>query len=420
MEEKANPELHLLVLSSRAPEAAVQRHGAEELRLHHPGAQVWSGAAGGNVSQPGVPTPHDVSRGYVLGNHGLRKRGHWHGQRRRSARWLDCGSIRLVILIVCVAGCQHPADFSAQYSDARLKLREGYRDKALLLADAGFRESQGLGGTWSWMFRILKAEVLLQQDSPQQVLTLLAPEPPESLSSEFKIRRRALQARALCSLGKPASGNAVFLEAESLLPKQANVSAAELDFARAACILSTNRLEALRYYRQAAELARGTDTFVQANGLLGVGYVLLVNENYDAAIDAFNQALALADYPSIRERALGNLGYSYSQLGDYRRAIGYSRDAAKLAADLGRLDHQEKWLLDLGHENDAMPGLFPGEAESSYSKALSLAKELGDAEVVHRCLHNLTQGALESHDLSKAEDYCTQEAGTKAPESSFN
>ncbi len=270
------------------------------------------------------------------------------------------------------------------------------------------------------MFRVLKAEVLLQQDSPQQVLTLLAPEPLESLPAEFKIRRRLLQARALCSLGKQASGNTIFLETEPLIPKEASISAAELAFARGACILPTNRAEALRYYLQAAELSTGSDTFIQANGLLGVGYVLLVSENYDEAIDAFNQALALTDYPSIRERALGNLGYSYSQLGDYRRAIGYSRDAAKIAADLGRLDHEEKWLLDLGHENDAIPGLFPGEAEASYSKALSLAKELGDVEVVHRCLHNLTQGALENHDLLKAEDFWRQEAVSKTPESLFN
>src|SRR5258708_38721079 len=40
--------------------------------------------------------------------------------------------------------------------------------------------------------------------------------------------------------------------------------------------------------------------------------------------------------------------------------------------------------------------------------------------MVRRCLHNLTQGALESHDLSKAEDYWREEAAVKAPESLFN
>src|SRR5260221_1450767 len=256
MEEKANPELHLLVLPRGTPEAAAQGYGTEELRVDYPGTQVRSGEAGGDVSQPGIPTPDDVQGRHVLGDYWLGQRWHWHGQRWLTARRLICC---IIWVFVCVISCRHGANFSLQYSDARLKLRQGYWDTAFQLADAGYRESSLHDTDWNWRFRVLKAEALLKLDHPQQALELLAHEPAESIPAEFKVRGRIVQARALCIINQPITAKKILAEAEPLIPKPANVLVAELAFARAACTLPTSHAEALRYYRQAAELASGSD-----------------------------------------------------------------------------------------------------------------------------------------------------------------
>src|SRR5258708_15958863 len=84
-----------------------------------------------------------------------------------------------------------------------------------------------------------------------------------------------------------------------------------------------------------------------------------------------------------------------------------------MAEGLGRLDEEEKWLLDLGLEYYAVPGILPGEPQSSFRKALALATKLHDTEIAHRCLHNLTLIALKNNDVAAAENFWKEEQATR-------
>jgi CHAT domain-containing protein len=322
---------------------------------------------------------------------------------------------------IIFAGCGTP-HWQQLYDDSKLKLHQGYYDAAIREAADGYLKAQRKDVAWSWRFRILKAEGLMRNRMAEEAVALLAEDPPQNLPLEIIGRKWIVEGQALCRTNRRPEAQAILGKADRRISSEEIALKAELAFAHGSCLLSSPDI-AGPYFEQAARLAHGTDPFLEASSVGNLGFLALAREHYDEAIDHLMQVLQITrrtSSPLLEEKALGNLGFSYSQLGDYRRAIDYSKQAAKVAAALGRLDDEEKWLLDLGHENDAIPGIFPGEAEASYSTALSLAKELGDAEVVHRCLHNLTQEALESHDLLKAEDYWRQEAATKAPESSFN
>ena len=289
-----------------------------------------------------------------------------------------------------------------------MKLRQGYVDEAAPISETGYKVS-GKNPTWNWRFRILQARVLLAQHKPTQAFSLLDSEPSNISDLDILVRKRTVQGQALCWMNKTNQAGGLLSEAERLIPANERGLAAELAFVRADCAVVSDRSSALRYYTQAAELAKGRDLFTYATALLGVGYVLLSNEHYDEAIDVLDQARGATDYPAVRERALGNLGFCYSQLGDFRRAVDFSKQAATLAEELKRLDAQERWLLDLGREYDALPGVSPGAAESSYQKALFLATKLGDAEIARHCLHNLTKVALKNHDVTTAEEYWKKE-----------
>lgn len=310
-------------------------------------------------------------------------------------------------------GCRHHADWEARYSDARLNFRQGYADTALKLTDAGYRESASDNLLWNWKFRILKAELLLRMGMPGQSADLLTPEPPANAPIEIPARRRIILGKALCELDRWIEAEAALKQAEDLIPTTGRGLHGEVAYVRGVCALSTDRAAALRHFQQTTELAHGVDPYVEAYGLLNVGFVLLQDQHYDEAIEKFNEGLVLSDSPFFREKVLGNLGYVYSQLGDWKNAAASSRLAERMAAELQdrgnqeAKEDQEAWLTDLGREH--LSQLEYSDAEASFSTALSIAKQLPDgAGEVANCLHDLTQLALRTHDLDKAEKYSGQ------------
>lgn len=236
---------------------------------------------------------------------------------------------------------------------------------------------------------------------------MLVPEPPATVPAEIRVRRQTIQAQALCRLGKTSEAASLLNDADHRIRTEDLVLAAEIAFSRANCALSIDFLLASRYYQRAAELAHGLDPFIEAYALIGAGYSLLKKERYDEAVDIINKAIPLTDYPLIKEKALNNLGYSYSQLGDFRRAIDSSREAARIAASIGLLEDEETSLLDEGRASVVLYEFQEGEA--ALNQSLRIAEMLHDQDVSSMCINNLVQIELTTGNLTRAEEYWKQE-----------
>jgi CHAT domain-containing protein len=275
------------------------------------------------------------------------------------------------------------------------------------LSDAGYRGSEKRFPIWSWRFRILEAQVRLRQRLPQEAVSLLAAEPPANSPPDVSVRKKTVQGWALCGLNRAGEATAVLDDAEHTIPAAERALAAELAFARANCSLSGDLAAAGRYYAQAAEMAHGKDEFIEASSLLGLGYVLIQDDRYGEAIEKFNQALPLTDSPFIKEKAFNNLGFSHSQLGDWTRALPFSQQADRLAAEIKNNADRIRCLIDVGREHFSQ--LEYPEAEASYKQALSIAQEAQDHDGQSKALHHLVQLALKTHDLAKADAYASQE-----------
>ena len=257
----------------------------------------------------------------------------------------------------------------------------------------------------------------MRNRQPKDSIELLAENPPSNLPVEISARKQIVQGQALCRSNRRSDGEAALLEAERLLPSSATSLHAELAFARGYCAFDAPPV-AKEYFEKAAELARGSDPFIAASALGNIGYLAGKDGRRDEAIDWFQKVVPLAQAANSRlleEKTLGNLGNNYVSLGDYKRAIDNSERAERIAADIGRLDDQESWLVDLGVCYAALTGDYPGKAEESYLKALSIASNLHDADISRRSLHNLTQLAIKEHDLAKAETYWKQEVALNGP-----
>ncbi len=145
-------------------------------------------------------------------------------------------------------------------------------------------------------------------------------------------------------------------------------------------------------------------------------------QRFDEAIDRFKEALALARFTNARraeEKTLGNIGYSFYELGDFPNARTNTIQAEALASKLGSTDDQRLWVMNLGAQYLAQ-GKYDAAA-AAYSDALKLVKTLNNREdtTAGWCLHNLAQSELGRHNLAKAEEYNQRVAaiGGDRPES---
>src|SRR5262249_27336287 len=149
------------------------------------------------------------------------------------------------------------------------------------------------------------------------------------------IRRKILQGRTVCGLGRLAESDDVLNEAEHLATPDERELRAELAFARGRCTPAANRGAARGFYQQSADLAHGVDAFGEARGLVNVGYLLLTEEKYPAyhqAINTLTTALLITDSYLLREQALGNLAVANAELGDWKQSISLAEQAEKLAS----------------------------------------------------------------------------------------
>jgi len=318
---------------------------------------------------------------------------------------------------LCFVGCT-PA-WQPLYDDANLKLQQGDYDAAIQKANAGYRQSRNKDPLWSWRFRILQAEALWWNHHPKESADLLGEDPPPSLPVEITARKRIIKGQALCRSQRQAAGEAELNQADGLIPPSASSLRAELVFARGNCAFNTPSL-ATQYFKKAAELAGATDPFIAASAIGNIGYLAGHEGRRDEAIDWLQRVVPLAQAAHsqlLEEKAFGNLGFNYVELGDYKRAIENSERAEKIASDIRRQDDQEAWLVDLGVSYDSVTGDYPGKAEASYLKALSIATKLKvpDVDMARRALHDLTQLAIKERDLAKAEAYYKQEVAHPSP-----
>jgi tetratricopeptide (TPR) repeat protein len=156
-------------------------------------------------------------------------------------------------------------------------------------------------------------------------------------------------------------------------PARADLRAANVASLGAANQVLGRYDDAVRYYRQAAEIARGAGDGATATTYVGhLGRVYRHLGLLDDAIDCFQQALACAeeagDQGSIAIWS-DRVGYAYSYVGRLQEAIELERRAVAIAEQVGDrrtqaaalsnlgLMHQAEGRLDMAqqHQDDSLP-----------------------------------------------------------------
>lgn len=245
--------------------------------------------------------------------------------------------------------------------------------------------------------------MLLRQGKPKDSLALLDQDPPQNLAADLVAGKVIVQAEALCQLTQKERAGQMFRQIEQVASPQLTP---RLELAEGRCSIPFDHLLAKDHLERAIRSAHGQDGFMEGLALLNLGFLTLQEQQYGDAIEDLHRAADASNSVYIRERALGNLGFVYSEIGDWKTAISYSKPAEELAEKIHDRMAEKNWLTDLGRAHFSLWEF--AEAESSYLKALSVSHTLHDSGAAAPCLHNLTLLALRQRDISKAEAYLSE------------
>jgi len=311
-----------------------------------------------------------------------------------------------------VAGCSKPAPISPAklYQDAQFRLKRGDLTSALAEAADGLHIFARPDTEWHWRFTVLMGVILSRQRLWKESLELLAPDLPGYLSqSDIAVLRKLTQGYANGFTGNLNESDKLFAEAEELAKTNRPDLLGEIVLRRGtiAFFIRGDDKAAESLFGATLEMARQQqDPFLESNALGSLGLVATSQEHYDEAIDRFRAALKLSrsiGAESSAVKTLGNLGWSYFEIGNYENALSLFQQAEEASEKSGLLVDRLYWQTNIGVADYYLHD--PASAERESRKALDLARRRGEREGITQCLNNLSSVAMLRGDVDLAENY---------------
>src|SRR5437773_9855029 len=129
-------------------------------------------------------------------------------------------------------------------------------------------------------------------------------------------------------------------------------------------------------------------------------------EHFDEAIDRAHVALDLSRSLGLKPLSatvLGNLGWSYFELGDFENALDFYGKGAQASSASRLSGHSAYWFSDVATAYLALREYAP--AEELARTTLTRAHELKNAQTITLCNNTLAEIMLITGRLSEAEQY---------------
>ena len=281
----------------------------------------------------------------------------------------------------------------------------GARDDAAKVSTEGLPPDN----EWRWRFRVLNAEILLRQGKSKESLEALEVDPPKQFAAgDIAIRRRMAQGAASSFLSRFGDSEKFLTDAESLARESQPELLGEIYLRKGTlAFLRGNQAEAQSEYRRALQISRAQrDPFLEAASLGSLGLVATKQEHYDESIDWNQAALQLSQSIGAKDSValiLGNMGWSYFEMGDYDRSLALFKQADLASAKLGSVSAQIDWEINIG--NVYYQSHDYGSAERAYRTSLDLAKNIDYEPGIAECLGNLALVALKTGQIDAARNY---------------
>lgn len=238
-----------------------------------------------------------------------------------------------------------------------------------------------------------------------------APLPPALASSDVAVRRKIAQAFGSAVLQHLSEASQLAHEAQALAESSQPQLLGNVALVRGNIEdLRGHPDLAERSFREALGLARQQqDRFLEASALGSMGLITIRQARYDEAADWNAQALTLARSVGAEGsvgRILGNLAWSYTELGDFEKALAYHQQAEDVAERSGVVDNRIHWLNGIAVDYLQMHDY--ALAETTWLRTLALARGIDDKPAITEALNNLCEVTFETNRIDEAEKYNRQ------------
>ena len=333
----------------------------------------------------------------------------WHRFRLRAFPY----ALVLVLVLLVPLEDSRPGEAQAKYDHAwRLFLR-GDLVGTQQEAEQGAKEFHLADPALASQFQLLEAESMLFRGMYPEVLHLLANYRPPSSNPEGSIRKLTMESVALTRQQQLSAADQTLTQAEGLCKTADYAACGDVLGARGILASKLGRLgEARQYFLKSFDFARRRrDPFSEGGAALNLGFAAMQIDHYDEAVDWLQSAYRAGmemGADELVQITSGNLGWAYYQLGDGERALPLFLEAEKLAAKLGDIRNELKWITTAGYVYRDTGDL--GRAAQSYSRALALAKHINSKEDIQDALEDLAQISVVTGKLDEASAYIDQVA----------
>lgn len=280
------------------------------------------------------------------------------------------------------------------------------------MTDAGLSKFPTPDTDWHWRFTVLKAEILVRQRRNEESLKLLEGAlPPTLASSDVAVWREMTQGMANAFLGRFPEAKDRLAAAEALArSKHPNLLGEVYLRYGTLAFLRGDLPGADDAYHTTLRISREQkDDFLQAAALGSLGLVATKQEHYDESIDWNQGALRLSQLVGAENSTaiiLGNMGWSYMELGNYENALALLRQAEEASTKAGLLGARAYWRINIAHIEYFLRDYDGSEKDTQV--ALGFARELSEKPVIAQCLNNLSYVEIARGNLDQAEAYNKQ------------
>lgn len=305
------------------------------------------------------------------------------------------------------SGCKGPASADATLFRIREEMGRGQLDGALEEVNAALLRYQSDNPEWAARFLVQKAHVLMLRGSYSESLQLLSePLPPSLKYSDTEVQRKMVQGVVYSYLQKYDLSDQALSEAEAIASATHSSLLGDVDQARGILEMDRkNYVKAAAAYRAAAAFAKQHNLArAELSALGSLGNVAMLQEHYDEALDRFKTALdrsRLLAAQRAEANALGNLGWTYSVVGDFENAEVFLKGAERKSLLAGLINDRTYWLNSLADVYFRQRRY--AEARSVEEEALALARRQDDKGTLTDCLNTLSEIELATVRLDEAE-----------------
>lgn len=316
----------------------------------------------------------------------------------------------LLLLLVLLAPLHDAALLDPQPRYERIKslLLRGQLTESQQAAEAALERFVDHGPPWASRFLTLKAEILMRRGMYDEALRSLSASSISTTDPDEIAMRLAVESVALLRKRQVAAAADRLRQADAICVTDRYPACG--DVKRAEGILASNRGDfpaSRSRFSETLQFARARhDNYLAASAMLNLGWVGLQTEHFDEAVDWLELALRECHQlgaQDLEEKALGNLGWAYFNMGDRERARSLFAEAERNASRLGNLREQLKWRVTAGNIDEEEGKTR--EAERNYQEALTLARTIDSREDLVVALERLAHLAAQGKSPDQASRY---------------